>query len=667
MNPSYWDVIVEVPALWDRRFTYKCRSLPEIPCGAKVRVPFGATSCDAYVVGQGTPPENLDIKEISEIYDLRFLPPPELLAFGRLLAEYYCAPLASVWSCFWPPVAGRTKVSDAAFEQAPLPVTRLATEGIFSPAKKEMARSPEEGLREASSKAVLVRGTREFRWDRYLCRVKECLEKGLQALILVPEISCVSYAAQRLKSLQGDVLSVIHSELTGVTRRQAWLGVMSGEKRVALGTRSAAFLPVTGLGLVIVDEEESDFHKSPEGPFYHAGTVAGLRAQAAGAELLFGTSHPSVSSYRFVSEGRFSLMDQDWADDRGADCIVVDLKETPRSKGIISPQTEERLRRTFALGENAFLFLNRRGDSTQVTCEECGHVLMCPMCKAPLVRHSRKAHLVCHTCGRKESPPEQCARCGGHRWRFSGFGIERAQREFVRKFPDVPVFRIDSDAERDAPADRVLQGLEGAGPVCLLGTQKALSLCRKVPRLGLVGVLSSDNLLNLPDFMASEKVYHLLCRLKEVLEEGRTGSAVGSAQVAKKRFVLQTLNPHHHAVMGLSDPGAFYEEELANREVLGYPPFGSIFKVSFVGKQEGRVEEAAAVFAGGCMKGSGDINVLGPSPAPKSKVRGNYIWQVALRGKDRKTLSRTCLEAIARASGVRGVRVSVDADPVSMS
>ncbi len=666
MDISYWDVIVEVPALWDRHFTYSCRSLLEIPYGAKVRVPFGASTCDGYVVGRGTPPGNLDIKEIAEIYDLRFLPPPELLYFGRLLAEGYSAPLTSVWSCFWPPVAGRKKVPDADFEQAPPPGTRPATEDIFSPAKKEMGRPREEGLEDGCSQAVLVRGTREFRWNHYLDRIKECLEKGLQALILVPEISCIPYAAERLKSLPGDVVSVIHSELTGVTRRNAWLGVLSGEKPVALGTRSAAFLPVTGLGLIVVDEEESDFHKSPEGPFYHARTVARLRAQAAGAELLFGTSHPSVLSYRLVSEGRFSLVDQDRSG-KSVDCIVVDLKGMPRFRGIIAPQTEQHLKQTFSLGENAFLFLNRRGDSTQVTCEDCGHVLMCPMCKAPLVRHSRNSYLVCHTCGRKESPPERCPNCGGHRWRFSGFGIERAQREFVKKFPDVPVVRIDSDTARDGPADRALQGLEGAGPVCLLGTQMALNLCRDVPRLGLVGVLSSDSLLNLPDFMASEKVYHLLCKLKELLEEGRPGSAVGSAQGAKKRFVLQTLNPHHHAVAGLSDPVAFYEEELANREALGYPPFGSMFKVSFVGKQEGRVEEAAGVFAGECMKRSGDINVLGPSPAPKSKVRGNYIWQVALRGQDQKTLSKACLDAIAKASGVRGVRVSVDSDPVSMS
>ncbi len=629
MGDLFWDVVVEVPALGDKHYTYRGPQDLPIPRGAKVKVPFGASNCDAYVVGEGTPPENVNIKAMSYVYDPRFLPPPSLLEFGEYLARRYCSPLASLWSCFWPPVALRRK-DDQRFETFP--------------AKRYPGK---EGLgRDGWDKGTVIRGSREFRFDAYVPRIVECLKRGKSVLMLLPEIGCVPYASSRLEGVEN---RAIHSELTGVTRRNAWLGAVSGEYKVALGTRSAAFLPMPDLGLIVVDEEESDFYKCPEHPFYHGATVARLRAAWEGADLLLGTPCPSVTTYHFLSTDRIKSVEERVR--TGVTPVVVDLKASSRSKGLIAPKTQKMLEGTFSAGANAFLFLNRRGDSTQVTCEECGHVLTCPECKAPLVRHYRKDYLVCHTCGKKRTPPDQCPECGGHRWRFYGFGIERVEREFRKKFPGVPVVRLDSDTAKDSPADPVPK----QGPSCLLGTAKAFDYSRDVS-FATVAVLSLDNVLNMPDFLASEKTFALLCRLKGLLEEG---------EGQNKTFILQTLNPDHHAIKGVSDPGMFYEEELANREILSYPPHGSIFKVTFTGKREDRVQGAAFAFAEACIQGPGVV--LGPAPAPKPFVRGNHIWQVALRSGDKNWLEASCREGVLQASNVRGVRVSVDAEPVTMT
>jgi primosomal protein N' (replication factor Y) len=274
----------------------------------------------------------------------------------------------------------------------------------------------------------------------------------------------------------------------------------------------------------------------------------------------------------------------------------------------------------------------------------------------PLAYHAREPSLVCHTCGYRREAPLACPACGGHDWRFGGFGIERAQSEFRRLFPDVPLYRLDRDVSREEPASRVLTSFAAERPSCLLATTMAFGF-PPVPGVGLAAVLSCDTLLNLPDYRASEKVFHVLSSVAEMVD----GSLPGAA------FVAQTYNPEHAGVRGIMDPEAFYRTELENRRAFGYPPFKSFFLVHFSGRSLERVAAAARTFAGMALERGGDLDVLGPNPSFRPKARGDHRWQVALRGPDHSALASLCRGVVGAIGPSGAVKITVDVDPVDMA
>ncbi len=562
-----------------------------------------------------------------------------MLDLARVLADHYCVGLSSTMSMLWPPVVPRAK-----------PDTPDVT------GKAALDSSDPKPSREDASPPLLVWGKASYRWEHYRQLVKDTLMCGKSALVLVPETKDILRAERELGDLAGHGLVVLHSDLTGLVRRESWLRAMSESPSVVLGTRSSVFVDIDELGAIIVDDEWSDSHKSIEAPFYHVRTVALMRASFLGCRVVFGASHPSLDAYRRVQMGEMALL-KEGASLQGR-VKVVDIRRGGTRREVISQDMAEALRVTFQKGENAFLFLNRRGEATSVTCQDCGNTLMCPACGSPLSYHSKGPKIWCHTCDYQAAPPDECTRCGGHRWRFLGFGVERAQKECVTKFPAVALYRLDQDASRDESPESILARFVKTRPACLLGTQLALN-ARPRPQVGMVGVLSGDTILNLPDYTASEKVFHLLSELLEFSEE-RSSPREG-------HLVVQTYNPEHHAVLGLQDPRKFYQEEMENRECLGYPPAKCFFKVRFSGKNASRVQEASSSFAKNCLRDGGGVIVLGPIPSPKPKLRGQFRWQVALRGHDHAALARAYFRALQGVVLGSGVKVSVDVEPVDAS
>jgi primosomal protein N' (replication factor Y) len=254
----------------------------------------------------------------------------------------------------------------------------------------------------------------------------------------------------------------------------------------------------------------------------------------------------------------------------------------------------------------------------------------------------------------RQDAPDSCPNCGGRNWRFAGYGIERAYSEFARVFPQIPLFRMDKDAAKEEGADRVVAAFTATSPACLLATRMVMGF-GGIPQVGVVGVLSCDTLLNLPDYRAAEKVFHQLWSLREIVHPDADASA----------FVAQSYNLENHGVNGVVDPKTFYRIEQENRRLLGYPPFKRFFKIRFSGRNPDRVREGAAAFVTAALVEAGDVDVLGPSPAPKPKVRQDYRWQVALRGPDGPAMTALVRRAAAAVPG--GVRMSVDVDPVDMA
>lgn len=638
------DVILDIPGLSDRRFTYGLPGGGILPYGAKVRVPFGFGNRDGFVVGAPNEPPGLAVKDVEYAYDLRFLPGSSMLRFAAVLAQHHCTSLASTLSLLWPPVAPRLGAG-VRYDGDSGP--RLGEAGGLScPEEQDLPGNPR-----------LVWGARAFRWACYRRVVEEQLCRGKGILVLVPEIKDVLKAEREISPVAGDRLVTFYSRLTGLQRRQAWLEAAEGCPRVVLGTRSALFASIPALGAIVVDEEWSDSYKSPENPFYHARTVARLRALHEGCSLLYGASQPSVSLYRSLQTGdTTAIRDKDC--DSPTEVDVVDLREGGARRQAISPRLKNVLEETFSRGENAFLFLNRRGESTQITCQDCGNTLVCPGCGSFLSYHSKDRTVWCHTCNYVVQAPERCQECGGHRWRFLGFGIQKAEKEFQKKFPEIPLFRLDRDSLRSGGKNDLLKAFGDNSPACLLGTQMAFGF-RPLPRIGTVGVLSLDTVLHLPDFTASERVFHLLWDLLSLSDKGR-GQRVG-------RLVVQTYNPGHHALKGISDSEYFYRTELQNRELVGYPPFKELFKVRFSGKNENRVKESSRAFAKMCLGAGSELDVLGPVPSPKPRIRGVYRWQVALRGEGHRRLAEVYLQSLKAIVPGTGVKVSVDVDPVDAS
>ncbi|HHW27459.1 MAG TPA: primosomal protein N' [Firmicutes bacterium] len=634
----FLDIIVDVPSLDDRRFTYRWTGDGVLPYGAKVRVPFGSAFADGFVVSRAQKPEGINVKDISFAYDTRFLPDREMLDFCGRLAGYYCVSLASMWSCLWPPVIPKMK---GYVEPRPVglegPPERIVNGDALSQGEEE-----------------LVWGSRRHRWARYLEVVKEELLRGKGSLVLVPETKEMGLAVSKLREVAGDLVTPVCSEMTGLSRREEWLQALIRPNPVVVGTRSAVFAGTSNLGAIIVDEEWSDSYKSPETPLYDARTVARHRAQYLGARLLLGSSHPSLWAYAMAREGALELRREP---ERPVSAEIVDLRASGPRREALSPALIERMKSAFEVGEKVFLFLNKRGEASQVICQDCGNTITCPLCGSPMVYHAKERKLVCHTCDRAEASPDRCPKCGGARWRFLGFGIEKAASEVARHFPEVPLYRLDKDTLASETVQETLSRFSMPGPACLLGTQLALGQLG-FPQVRLVGVLSGDTILNLPDFRASERVFHTLRRLLDLgaYWEGEYEPAI----------VAQTYNPDHHSVRGLIDPDAFYEEELALRRSVGYPPFAALFKVGFSGKNHDKVKDLAREFSRLCGEAEPDIRVLGPIPSPKPKVRNQFRWQVALRHPDHLTLSRACRAALGKIRPASQVKITVDAEPVDM-
>jgi primosomal protein N' (replication factor Y) len=647
MSERYIGVIVDVPAVGDREFTY---SLPEeiaLPRGAKVRVPFASSHVDGYVVGDAAHHAHMGVKSVEYVYDLDFLPDADLLDLGERLAAHYCDSIASLWSCLWPPVAPKKSVA------------RIMKEGGFS----EAAPPFRSGESQASPTPIalkpvpeLVWGRPSFRWKRYLAAVREALSSGKGVIFLTPEVRNLGEALERLaREAPGEVCS-LHSEMTGVTRRGAWLSLAKGEKRVAVGTRSAVFAPVRDLGLIVVDDEPSTSYKSLERPFYSAQTVARYRARS-GARVLFGASHPSVGAFWHAREEGWASFTEEVRPHESLtrEVVFLDMRDARPSREIISGPMKSELEKAFSSGKRAVLFLNRRGDSSQVSCRDCGSAIICPKCGVPLSHHAKEGQMVCHTCGYREEAPVACPTCGGHRWRMSGAGIEKAEAEFKKKFPGTEVFRLDVDASKTVSPDETVRRFGRSSPSCLLATQMVLGM-RLPGDIGFVGVLSADTALSLPDFRASERAYQILARL---------GDLVVSTEDFRGTYMIQTRNPDHHAVRGVTDRFLFYETELQHRRMLGYPPFREIFKVRFGGKTFERVKDTASMFAR-LAESDDSVRVLGPVPAPKPRVRGVHWWQIALRGEDHEAMAALCRRAVSLLPRTSAVRVVIDVEPVDM-
>ncbi|MDI3327099.1 MAG: primosomal protein N' [Alicyclobacillaceae bacterium] len=522
----------------------------------------------------------------------------------------------------------------------------------------------EERMDAGGDRPVLLYGvTGSGKTEVYMRAIESAVNRGRQAIVLVPEISLTPQMVARFKGRFGDRVAVLHSRLSLGERHDEWMRLRRGEAWIAVGARSAVFAPVERLGLIVVDEEHEGSYKQEEAPKYAAREVAQERARRHGAAVVFGSATPSLEVIHLVRQGRAHLVPlrQRVGGRPLPRAQVVDMRRelAEGNRSMFSRLLQRELRTRLARGEQAVILMNRRGYSTFVLCRACGHVMQCPHCDLSLTYHRIGHVLRCHYCGYATRAVEECPACRSPYIRHFGTGTQRVEEELNRLFPEARVIRVDVDTTRRKGAHEELldRFAQGAGNV-LLGTQM-IAKGLDFPRVGLVGVISADTSLYLPDFRAAERTYQLLVQVA-----GRAGRGEVPGTI-----VIQTYNPEHYAVRAAAEyrPGPFYRRELAAREAGGYPPFSelAVWRVQHP-EPEGAAAVAARVEARlrEVLPPEG-VTVLPAAPSPLARLQGLYRYQVVVKYADWERVCegfRTVWQEAAAGAGPEGsVQVDVAA------
>lgn len=505
----------------------------------------------------------------------------------------------------------------------------------------------------------------------YLQAIAKCLDMGRQAIVLVPEISLTPQTVERFKSRFGDQVAVLHSRLSDGERYDEWRMVKTGQVQIVIGARSAVFAPFANLGLVILDEEHETSYKQEDNPKYHAREAAITRAKITGAAVVLGSATPSVECYTRALAGRYRILNltKRVMSRPLPEVKIVDLREEigAGNRSIFSKELVGSIQEVIGRKEKVMLFLNRRGYSTFVVCRECGFVLRCPRCSISLTLHTGHNHMRCHYCDYMRDIPSRCPQCGSNTIRHFGIGTQRVEQEVKKAFPEATVVRMDMDTTgKKGDHEKILGAFKEGKIDILVGTQM-IAKGLDFPDVTLVGVITADTALNLPDYRSAERTFQLLAQVA-----GRAGRGELPGKV-----IVQTYNPEHYSVITAAqhDYDAFYYQEMKVRELLGYPPYSSLIRILIHGTEENTVIRAAEEmgrklsFHGGQYLLGVEDPVLGPAPAPISKIKNRYRWQLILRGKKAGSLREVYQKALKEFKKTEypgDLVVSADVDPVSI-
>jgi primosomal protein N' (replication factor Y) len=659
---SLFDVAVPFPV--DKLFTY---AVPEalrgrVKPGSRVLVPFGPRRVTGYAIEERRRvPGMVKLKEIAALVDEEPLLTEELLDLARWMSAYYLHPLGEVLRAVLPStIKGRGR-----------PAGEDETKGKFPAEIEYPALTPDQASAFESIRAALDSGTSarfllhgvtgSGKTEVYLRCIEETLRRGKSALVLVPEIALIPQATSRFRRRFGEAVAVLHSRLSGAQRAALWRGARSGEIRIVIGARSAVFVPLTRLGIIVVDEEQDSSFKQEDKPRYGAVQAAEFRARREGAVLLLGSATPSLEAYDAARRGETGYLVLR-SRPLGLEMPRVDIVDMRGRYEIFSEELLRSLEECVARREQAVVLLNRRGHANFVQCRGCGWIEQCPNCSISLTFHSRGQKLLCHYCGHRGSVPDACPRCGKYTIVHRGIGTERVEMELMNLLPGVRVVRMDLDTTAGRAGHlAVLERFSSGEKDVLLGTQM-VAKGHHYPNVTLIGVLSADRGLCFPDFRAAEKTFRLLFQAA-----GRTGRGEKGGRV-----LIQTLAPEHsmYRYLAKHDYKGFAEEELGMRKALGYPPAGRLMLFTVSARTREQAESAAAKIAGALERSLEPASavVLGPTPALVERMRGRHRFQLLVRGtfepEARSAMVRSARESLA---GAKQVDLQWDVDPIELS
>lgn len=526
----------------------------------------------------------------------------------------------------------------------------------------------EKPMRRGDYAAFLLHGvTGSGKTEVYTRAMRICLEQDRAAMMLVPEIVLTPVFSRRLRAYFGDQVAIFHSSLSKGERFDEWTRVKNGEARIVIGTRSAVFAPISKLGLVIIDEEHESSYRQEESPHYHGRDTAIVRAQKESAVVILGSATPSLESFHNTRTGkyRFLSLPTRIANRALASARMIDMREVfdrHKKPKVFSDDLLEAIGDTQRRKEQAIILLNRRGYSSFVLCRSCGETIQCPNCDVTLTYHRSERVILCHYCNHREPAPDQCPSCQGKYIYYIGEGTEQIEAMLRKLFPSLRIGRIDRDtASRRGVFEKALSDFSDGKIDMLVGTQM-LAKGHDFPNVTLVGVVSVDAGLALPDFRAAERTFQLITQVA-----GRAGRGDRPGQV-----LVQTYHPSHYALRHAceQDYDGFYREEIRHRQNHSYPPFVALGSLLVHGPDQSRVKSDAVALRRELDLANKDrtCRILGPAPAPLARLKGEHRMQLLVKSRGRRSLRQVVDRALASAANqgviLRGINLEID--PVSL-
>ncbi len=686
---------VAVPLGLRRVFSY--RVPPELrgqlEVGHRVRIPFGARRAHGYVVGFTREAPDAKLRAITAIEPPEVVVSPEILRLTQWVADYYLTPWGQVLEAALPPAVrhGGAPVPGRArrMREAPAAADAAADPGLIAVGdepepppvlQQEQAAAASavaETLAARQFAALLLLGvTGSGKTEVYLDAAERVVAEGGGVLFLVPEIAMGTQILSRvLRRFRGKA-GLYHSQTGDSERRRIWNEARTGRLPVVVGTRSAVFVPVPDLRLVVVDEEHETAYKQGDAPRYNGRDTAVMRARLERATIVLGSATPSLESLFNAEAGKYRLLRlRERIDARPqARVTLVDLNQArggdPPERGrprpvrlpapVLSPLLLRAVQERLDRGEQSILFLNRRGHSTVVQCAACGEALNCEQCDVVMTFHRPDELIRCHYCSASRPVPPSCPVCQGGRFLYNGVGTQKVEEMLAATFPLARVARLDLDAVRRRGAHGLVVSAMERGEIdILLGTQMVAKGFH-FPRVTLVGVLQADRELLQPDFRAGERAFQLLTQVA-----GRSGRSETAGEV-----VFQSLVPGHPVIAAAAagDYTGFARRELELRRVLGYPPYRRMIDLLVDGTDADHVRRRAEALRD-LLAGCEGVEILGPAPMPHARLKGRHRWHLTLRSRSVRNLHAAALSALESPApaGLSRTRLLVDVDPVGMS
>ena len=675
---QYLEIILNLPV--NQGFTYsyippekdKPELIPEI--GKRAEIMFGNKKTQGFIINisekipESCPVEPAKIKPIKRIIDKEPLFEKELIEMANWISRYYLCTLGEAVFSMIPSgrrdssaggfgfeeEVGKKKRNELSDEQ------KKAVEEILSSASVSTSSTTRKSNSSESLFHYLYGPTGSGKTEVFLSLAEKILETGKGVIYLVPEIGLTAQVVQAVSERFGNTAAVLHSGLTPSQRLSEWHRIMHKEARVVVGARSAVFAPVPDLGLIIIDEEHDGSYKSGNNPRYHARQVAMHRCTTLKIPLLMGSATPSVEAWYGMQNGSIKShrLTKRLAGGEMPHISCVDLSYYP-GDGCISKPLEDAINKTLSKGHQTILFLNRRGFTHFFRCNQCGYELVCKNCSVPLTYHKTENRLRCHYCGWSTYPPESCPQCGSLDIGSSGFGTEYIEAETRAKFPNARIVRLDTDILKNKEElISTLEDFRNGKYDIMLGTQmvaKGLNF----PKLELVGVILADAGLHMPDFRAGERTFSLITQVA-----GRAGRYFPDGKV-----IVQTYSPGKGPVLYACQNRIedFYGRELAERQMLDFPPFSRLLRLVFRSFNKGLASETARdavkILSDGAPRG---MEIIGPAECPIEKINSSWRYQILLKGSSIIPLQTAARKLLFDYTHNQNVYIEYDVDPVSL-